>query len=250
MTGCRHNAKNTLVKNYLYLAEQNGATVLPLTTVTRRRAAREEHGGGYDVHVRFTKARTGRASGDPGADRRAGRVRRLRAGHPAAAAPDARRGPPAAALAPAWATCPAPTPSRSSAPSPRTRRSTTARASRSPRASTPTPTPTSSRCRYGKGSNSCRCMQTVLTDGDGPAPRWRTWLREMWRERAQRRRAVRRQALVGADRHRAGDAEPRQLDHHLHQADPRHAAPLPDLEAGPRRARTRPGSRPATRRSG
>ena len=29
MTGCRHNAKNTLVKNYLYLAEQNGARVLP-----------------------------------------------------------------------------------------------------------------------------------------------------------------------------------------------------------------------------
>ena len=25
MTGCRHNAKNTLVKNYLYLAEQAGA---------------------------------------------------------------------------------------------------------------------------------------------------------------------------------------------------------------------------------
>ena len=40
MTGCRHNAKNTLVKNYLYLAEQNGARVLPLTTVTRVRAAR------------------------------------------------------------------------------------------------------------------------------------------------------------------------------------------------------------------
>ena len=27
MTGCRHNAKNTLVKNYLYLAEKNGAVV-------------------------------------------------------------------------------------------------------------------------------------------------------------------------------------------------------------------------------
>ena len=27
MTGCRHNAKNTLVKNYLYLAEQAGAEV-------------------------------------------------------------------------------------------------------------------------------------------------------------------------------------------------------------------------------
>ena len=40
MSGCRHNAKNTLVKNYLYLAEQNGAQVLPLTTVTRVSPAR------------------------------------------------------------------------------------------------------------------------------------------------------------------------------------------------------------------
>ena len=29
MTGCRHNAKNTLVKNYLYLAEQACATRAP-----------------------------------------------------------------------------------------------------------------------------------------------------------------------------------------------------------------------------
>ena len=120
MSGCRHNAKNTLVKNYLYLAEQNGATVLPLTTVTRLAPRAEEHGGGWDVHVRFTKARTGRAS----ATRvlRAEQVvrRGLLAGHPAAAAPDARRGPPAPAVAPAWATCPAPTRSRSWAPSPRT----------------------------------------------------------------------------------------------------------------------------------
>ncbi|MGA3352976.1 MAG: GMC family oxidoreductase [Acidimicrobiales bacterium] len=34
MTGCRHGAKNSLLKNYLYLAEQAGATVHPLTTVT------------------------------------------------------------------------------------------------------------------------------------------------------------------------------------------------------------------------
>ena len=34
MTGCRHNAKNTLVKNYLYLAERGGANIFPLTTVT------------------------------------------------------------------------------------------------------------------------------------------------------------------------------------------------------------------------
>ena len=33
MTGCRHGAKNTLLTNYLYLAEKAGATVYPLTTV-------------------------------------------------------------------------------------------------------------------------------------------------------------------------------------------------------------------------
>jgi cholesterol oxidase len=35
MTGCRHNAKNTLPKNYLGLAEKGGAEVFPLTTVTK-----------------------------------------------------------------------------------------------------------------------------------------------------------------------------------------------------------------------
>ena len=35
MTGCRHGAKNTLVKNYLYLAERAGARVHPETTVVR-----------------------------------------------------------------------------------------------------------------------------------------------------------------------------------------------------------------------
>ena len=34
MTGCRHGAKNTLVKNYLGLAEKAGAQVFPMTTVT------------------------------------------------------------------------------------------------------------------------------------------------------------------------------------------------------------------------
>ena len=43
MTGCRHNAKNTLVKNYLYLAEQAGATVHPQTTVVTVRPL--DHGG-------------------------------------------------------------------------------------------------------------------------------------------------------------------------------------------------------------
>lgn len=34
MTGCRHNAKNTLPKNYLGLAEKVGAQIFPMTTVT------------------------------------------------------------------------------------------------------------------------------------------------------------------------------------------------------------------------
>ncbi len=35
MTGCRHGAKNTLVKNYLYFAERAGVEILPDTTVDR-----------------------------------------------------------------------------------------------------------------------------------------------------------------------------------------------------------------------
>lgn len=35
MTGCRHNAKNTLLKNYLYLAERAGAEILPNQTVVQ-----------------------------------------------------------------------------------------------------------------------------------------------------------------------------------------------------------------------
>ncbi len=34
MTGCRHGAKNTLVKNYLALAERAGAVIMPMSTVT------------------------------------------------------------------------------------------------------------------------------------------------------------------------------------------------------------------------
>ncbi|GLW31703.1 GMC oxidoreductase [Actinoplanes regularis] len=51
MTGCRNNAKNTLVKNYLYLAERAGARVHPLTTV---RDVRPLPGGGYAVDTRRT----------------------------------------------------------------------------------------------------------------------------------------------------------------------------------------------------
>jgi cholesterol oxidase len=52
MTGCRQGAKNTLVKNYLYLAEQAGAEVHALTTATDVRPLGD--GKGYAVHTRRT----------------------------------------------------------------------------------------------------------------------------------------------------------------------------------------------------
>jgi cholesterol oxidase len=48
MVGCRHGAKNTLDKNYLYLAEKGGATILPETEVVDVR----EVPGGYAVGAR------------------------------------------------------------------------------------------------------------------------------------------------------------------------------------------------------
>lgn len=52
MTGCRHGAKNTLVKNYLYLAEANGAKVIAERTVTDI----EEQDGGYKIRLRKSSA--------------------------------------------------------------------------------------------------------------------------------------------------------------------------------------------------
>ena len=235
MSGCRHDAKNTLVKNYLYLAEQNGAEVLPLTTVTRLSPRGEEHGGGWDVHVRFTKAKTGRASatrvlraeqvvlaaGSLGTQRLLHRMRdeghlpRLspRLGELSRTNSESILG----AIAP----------------------DTTVDFSQGVAiTSSFHPDP-----RHPHRAGPLRQGQQhhgAAADGADRRRRSGAALAHLAAgdvaQRAQRRAAVRRQALVGADRHRAGDAEPRQLDHHLHQAGPRHAAPLPDLEAGPRRA--------------
>jgi cholesterol oxidase len=48
MVGCRHNAKNTLDKNYLYFAEKLGATILAETEVTE---VRPDPAGGYVLSV-------------------------------------------------------------------------------------------------------------------------------------------------------------------------------------------------------
>ncbi|WP_285106505.1 GMC family oxidoreductase [Promicromonospora sp. MEB111] len=59
MTGCRHGAKNTLVKNYLYLAERAGAVVHPLTTADVVRPRPDTEGGGYEIRTHRTGKRWG-----------------------------------------------------------------------------------------------------------------------------------------------------------------------------------------------
>ncbi len=81
MTGCRHNAKNTLVKNYLGLAESAGAVVHPLTTVTSVRPLPD---GRWAVQTRPSQS-LARAAG--------GKLRgRLGRGRSEGAAPDASGG--------------------------------------------------------------------------------------------------------------------------------------------------------------
>lgn len=182
MSGCRHNAKNTLVKNYLHLAEQNGARVLPLTTVTRV-VPRER--GGYDVHVRFTKAkaragaRSSRrvlsaeqvvfAASALGTQRLLHRMRdeghlphlSSRLGHLSRTNSESIVG----AIAPDTSVD--------------YTQGVAITSSFHPDDNTHIEP-----CRYGRGSNFMSLLQTVLTDGDGPVPRWRTWLREMWTQRS------------------------------------------------------------------
>ncbi|MBV9843489.1 MAG: GMC family oxidoreductase [Kutzneria sp.] len=56
MTGCRVGAKNTLVKNYLYLAERAGARIVPMTTVS---GLTQRVDGTWEVETRRTGARFG-----------------------------------------------------------------------------------------------------------------------------------------------------------------------------------------------
>lgn len=168
MTGCRHGAKNTLVKNYLGLAETAGAEIIPLTTVTDLREAGD---GTWDVITERTGAwlRKGRrtytashvvlAAGTwgtqhllhhlkdtgalPALSDRVGELTRTNsesivgAGmyevHPYL---DITQG---VAITSSFH---------------------------------PTPDTHIEPVRYGKGSNAMGLLQTLMTDGDGPTPRW------------------------------------------------------------------------------
>jgi cholesterol oxidase len=63
MVGCRHNAKNTLPKNYLHFAERLGAEIQPDTTVRDIRPLRgpQSDGARYEVHRRRSSGWVGRS---------------------------------------------------------------------------------------------------------------------------------------------------------------------------------------------
>lgn len=172
MVGCRHGAKNTLVKNYLHLAESLGVRVQPDSTVV---GLRRLPGGGFAVRVRRSGAWTGRGE------------RTIRAEQVVLAAGT-------------WGTqqllhrmkATGALPELSDRLGERTRTNSEALVG----ASTPRVRPelrlaegvaiTSSfhpdehthveNVRYGPGSNAMGLLSTLLVDGDGRRPRWMRFL--------------------------------------------------------------------------
>jgi cholesterol oxidase len=165
MTGCRYGAKNTLVKNYLHLAEQGGAEVVPDTTV---RTVRPLPSGGWAVDtVRTGPLPTGRrtltadqvvlAAGTLGTQKllhrmkKAGVLPRLsdRLGVLTRTNSEALLG----------------------AATPTVRQDFT-RGVAITSSFHPDEVTHIEPVRYGRGSNAMALLQTVLTDGDGRTPRW------------------------------------------------------------------------------
>jgi cholesterol oxidase len=173
MTGCRVGAKNTLVKNYLYLAERNGAQVIPLTTVT---AVRPRGDGRFEVDVRRTGSSSRRqrrtltagqvvlAAGTWGTQRLLHRMR------DSGALPR---------LSPRFGEL---TRTNSEAIIGAGRRTVDPGRDFSKGVAItssihPDETTHIEPVRYGKGSNAMSLLQTIATDGSLPAPRWLQALR-------------------------------------------------------------------------
>lgn len=164
MTGCRVGAKNTLVKNYLHLAEGLGAQVVPMTTVTRVRhdprrgwlvLGRRTDGGGP---VRWRADHVVLAAGTYGTQLLL---------HGARSRGDLRLSPRLGALtrtnseALVGASAPRVDPERP------LHRGVAITSS-----FFPDPATHVEPVRYGQGSNAMALLQTTLTAG---APRWRRW---------------------------------------------------------------------------
>lgn len=179
MTGCRHNAKNTLVKNYLYLAERAGAVVHPETTAVRVRPLEQ---GGYAVDTVRTGAwwssRSRRtltaeqvifAAGTWGTQQLLHRMK-IRGALPHISN---RLG--VLTRTNSEALCGAIVKLRSRRKHNFTR-GVAITSSIYPDAETHVEP-----CRYGKGSNAMGLLSTLMTDGDGRTPRWLKWLGQIVR---------------------------------------------------------------------
>lgn len=212
MTGCRYNAKNTLVKNYLYLAEKLGARIHPMTTVTRVRPRPQ---GGYEITTRDTTTKAARR-----AAQHAHRRLRRSAGMPPGQVPgdlDSHTGPGRHTFTADQVIFAAATlgtqrllhrlKADGDLPEISERLGYLTRTNSESLLGAIAPTchddPTKNfsygvaitssfhpdehttiePVRYGAGSTAMLLLQTVLTSGDEPRPRWRTWLREMWAQR-------------------------------------------------------------------
>jgi len=177
MTGCRHNAKNTLVKNYLYLAEQAGADVLPLTTVE---GVHPRAGGGYEVETRRTGSSKGGtktltaehvvlAAGTWGTQQL---LHRLKADGSLPRISD-RLG--VLTRTNSEALCGAITSGRKPAKANYTEGVAITSSIHPDELTHIEPV------RYGKGSNAMGLLSTVMTDGGGRLPRWVRWIGEVLR---------------------------------------------------------------------
>ncbi|MCK0110591.1 GMC family oxidoreductase [Ornithinimicrobium sp. F0845] len=211
MTGCRHNAKNTLVKNYLHLAERLGAQVRPLSTVTRIRPVgadgqhlrKDLQNLPNDVQNLPTDAReAGKTTPRIGEGRYVVTVKDTRPTRPgryeltashvilAASALGTQR-----LLHRMRETGDLPELSPRLGALSRTNSESLLGAIRTgdgPDFSRgvaitssihPDPQTHIEPVRYGHGSNAMSALQTVLTDEVEGTPRWRTWAAELWRQR-------------------------------------------------------------------
>ena len=172
MTGCRWGAKNRLDRNYLWLAEQNGAVIHPETTVT---AVRPAPGGGYLVETHQTgKSRrrtrkTYRAEQVVFAAGALGTQRLLHAMRDEGVLPRVSR-----RLGFLTRTN---SESILGAMSRRAKRDYT-RGVAITSSWHPDEVTHIEPVRYGKGSNAMGLLATVMTDGGGRVPRWLKWIGE------------------------------------------------------------------------
>ncbi len=184
MTGCRHNAKNTLPKNYLGLAEAAGATVHPMSTVT---ALQPLTGGGYAVRVH----RTGSS---------AKRLRRTMTAQQVIVAAGTYNTQKLLHRMKDEGRLPGLSPTLGRLTRTNSEALLGAATKRSEQDFTqgvaitssfyPEPHTHVEPVRYGKGSNLMGLLATVLTDEEPGVPRWRTWLKHVVQHPGSKARAL------------------------------------------------------------